>query len=717
MIKRLVATVFAMFFLTLFSASFAAENEPVKQLDEEGESPRVSTKDKGGISMNFSGTDIAVLIKYVSEMTGKNFVVDGKVQGKVTILSPKKVSKEEAYKVFESILAVYGFSAVPAGDVIKIVPTTDAKTLGGATMDKSTPLSPSVRDQMVTRLIPLIYITADNMVNTLRPLVSPSSYIAPYQPSNTIIVVDQSSNVERLLSIIEKLDVEGRETTMTFLPLKYATVKDIAAKITSLLGQQPGKPQLPQSEAGNMVLAEDRLNSLIVVGNEAYLKKVKLIVAQLDVEPPPGRQMMHVVSMHHANAPELATVLNNILAGEQRRTGGQPQDLAAVTPDKATNSLIITSSQEQFVNIRKILDSLDIQRRQVFVEAIIFEIRADKAKQFGIEWRSTQNLNNTGVSVIGGTNFGNINAAAANPLAAAGQNGLMVGAVNGTISYGGTTFANIGALISALQSDTDVNIISTPTLLTTDNEDARLFVGQNVPFLSSSAQTTGGTPIVNVQRQDIGTMLRITPSISENKFVRLKIFTEISSVSPTQLAKAQDIITFKRTAETVVVVRDAQNVVLGGLIQDQSQDVENKVPLLGSIPLIGWLFKSISTQVIKTNLLIFLTPHIINTSEEMDDVTGRNMDLLGKIGGPKVEPGVKPGHGIGIPNKDSMLQTPPSPEEPKNAKPQSTPARPEVKKEEIMEPGYPSPEEPKEPEKPAPDSTPADNANGAEKQK
>ncbi|MBI3581427.1 MAG: hypothetical protein HY098_05040 [Nitrospinae bacterium] len=235
--------------------------------------------------------------------------------------------------------------------------------------------------------------------------------------------------------------------------------------------------------------------------------------------------------------------------------------------------------------------------------------------------------------------------------------GLVIGAVDGTITFGGVTFANIGALLTALQSDTDVNILSTPNLLTTDNEEAKLFVGQNVPFLQSSAQTTGGTPIVNVQRQDIGTIMKLTPSISENRFVRLKLYTETSSVSPTQLVKAQDIITFKRTAETVVVVKDSQNIIIGGLIQDQVQDVENKVPYLGSIPILGWLFKSVSKQTTKTNLLIFLTPHIIDSVQDMDEITSKNMNMLEKIGGQKLEPGVKPGHGIG-PSHSSAPETP-----------------------------------------------------------
>ncbi|MBI5637256.1 MAG: type II secretion system secretin GspD [Nitrospinae bacterium] len=593
-----------------------------------------------GISMNFSNADITMVVKYISEMTGKNFIVDAKVQGKVTILSPRKVSREEAYKVFESILEVYGYAAVPSGGVIKIVPIAQARLMGG-TGARGGALSAEMRDSMITQLIPLKYVGADNMVNALRPLIPPTSYIAAYAQSNTLIIVDMESNLKRLGDIVERLDVEGREAAMTVLPLKYASAKDIAAKINNLLGKgQPGVP-VPAGQEPQTIIADERLNALIVLGNEFFAGKVKRLTAQLDVESPPGRHEVNVIYLNNASAEDLAKVVNQILQSEKKAAPppGQPpgQETVFVTPDKATNALIITGSPEQFLSVKRVIDRLDIPRKQVFVEALIFEVQADKASKFGVEWRTTSDFNKSGVQGIGGTNFGNINGVAQNPVTGMAGQGLVVGVVDGVVNFGGQTYANVGALVHALRTDTDVNILSTPNILTTDNEEAEIFVGSNVPFVKSTAQTTGATPIENIERQDIGITLKVKPQISESDFVKLHIFQEISSIAPTQLDKAKDIITFKRNAKTVVVVHDQQNVVIGGLMQENIQDVENKVPLLGDIPLLGWLFKSKSKQRTKTNLMIFLTPHIIKTVAEMERITTTRQKRMESTESPLLE--------------------------------------------------------------------------------
>lgn len=592
-----------------------------------------------GISMNFSNADITMVVKYISEMTGKNFIVDAKVQGKVTILSPRKVSKEEAYKVFESILEVYGYAAVQAGGVIKIVPIAQARLMGG-TSTHSGELSPDMRDNMVTQLIPLKYVGAENMVNTLRPLIPPTSYIASYAQSNTLIIVDMESNIHRLGDIVGRLDVEGREAAMTVLQLKHASAKDVTVKINSLLGKGPGTPPTPPGQEPQAVIADDRLNALIILGNEFFANKVKRLAEQLDVESPPGRHEINVIYLNNASSEDMAKVVNQILQAEKKAgVPGQPpgQETVFVTADKATNSLIVTGSPEQFITVKQVIDKLDIPRKQVFVEALIFEVQADKSSKFGVEWRTTTDVNQPGVQGIGGTNFGHINTVAENPITGMAGQGMVVGVVDGTINFGGKTFANIGALMTALRTDTDVNILSTPNILTTDNEEAEIFVGSNVPFVKSTAQTTGATPIENIERQDIGITLKVKPQISESDFVKLNIFQEISSIAPTQLDKAKDIITFKRTAKTVVVVHDTQNVVIGGLMQENIQEVENKVPLLGDIPLLGWLFKNKSKQRAKTNLMIFLTPHIIKTVSDMERITSARQQRMENTQSPLLE--------------------------------------------------------------------------------
>ena len=588
------------------------------------------------VSMDFVNVDIAVVVKYISELTQKNFVIDEKVQGKVTIISPRKVTKDEAYKVFESILEVYGFASIPTGSVIKIVPIAEARQKPGK-VQIGPQVTRELRDQMVTQLIPLKSVSASELIKIIRPLIPPTSYIAAYAPSNTLILVDLAANRSRILSIIEKLDVEGVESKVTVHRLRHASATDLAKKISSLLG----KSGLPKGGAklGEQfnVIADDRLNAVIIAGNNLYVDKVMNLISQLDVESPPGRQEINVVYLKNAEADELAKVINNIAEGikQRDRKGTKRAPVAArekiiVTADVATNSLLITAAPEDFATLKRVIEQLDIPRKQVFVEALIFEISSDDSLKFGVEWRTTSDFTESGVQGIGGTNFGNINSVAANPFSAG--TGLTVGVVDGLINFGGSTFANIGGLVHALKTETGINILSTPNILTTDNQEAEIFVGENVPFIKTTTITSDGQPIESIERKDIGIKLRIKPQINESNYVTLDIYQEISSVRPTQVGiDASDIITAKRTTETTVTVKNGQNIIIGGLIKEDVQDTVNKVPILGDIPILGWLFKSTSKQRVKTNLMVFLTPHIINRTEDLTSITEKKRKLMEKL--------------------------------------------------------------------------------------
>ncbi|GMT41816.1 MAG: type II secretion system protein GspD [bacterium] len=581
------------------------------------------------VSMDFVNVDIAVVVKYISELSGKNFVIDEKVQGKVTIISPKKVSKEEAYKVFESILEVYGFVAVSSGSVIKIVPIAEARQKPGL-VQIGPKISEELRDQMVTQLITLKSVSADNLVNVIRPLIPSTSYVAAYTPSNTLILVDMASNRTRILKIIHKLDVEGVESFVTVHKLKHASAKDLAMKIGAVLKKSKvGKGKRTAADDFN-VIADERINALIIVGNDFYVSKVKSIINQLDVKAPPGRQEIHVVYLKNADAEEMSKVINQLAIGmrsaakSQRSAPGVPKGSSrrgkiTVTADKATNSLVITASPEDFVTLKDIIEDLDVPRKQVFVEALIFEISEDNTKKFGIEWRTTSNFTDSGVQGIGGTNFGTIGDIATNPLAAG--SGLVLGIVDGTIEYGGQTFLNIGGLVQALQSESGVNILSTPNLLTTDNVEAEIFVGENVPIKKSTALTTGATPLVSIERLDVGILLKVKPQINESDFVKLEIYQEISDFRIVAVGDQSDVIISKRSAKTTVTVQNNQNIVIGGLIKNGTQESIKKVPFLGDIPILGWLFKSKEKIHTRTNLFIFLTPHIINNYEDIKKVT------------------------------------------------------------------------------------------------
>jgi len=615
-------------------------------------------KDNGLVSLDFNDVDIKLFIKAMSDFTGRNFVVDEQVRGKVTIISPKKVLPSEAMKVFESTLAVYGYSLVESGEVIKVMPLVEAKQLGPFRSG-----APDVSDKVVTMLIPLTYSKGDMMINTLRPLLPVTSFITYHQDTNTILIVDFAANVEKLRNIMEKLDVPGQEEIITVRRLSFAGAKEMADKISQLfrkggaggrtiMGQNrpvpgmPGQPMSPTIQYTNQsepqIISDERINAIIIVASKPATEKLTTLIDALDVPAPLGQGRINVYYLRNADAEELAKVLTNVVndSGGKTTQGGKRPNAPgvprgplpvpgtsgtlslmgdiSVTPDKATNSLVITASKEDFTTLKEVIDKLDKRRRQVFVEALIMEVTTDKTRKFGIEWRTTSNFTEPGAKGIGGTNFGNINKVAENPLDS--PQGLVIGVVDGILSWGGVDFLNIGALMHALQTESGINILSTPNILTTDNEKAEIVVAQNVPFVTGESQNTGGTTLTTIERKNIGITLKIKPQISESEVVKLEVYQEISSISPTQLEKAKDLITFTRSVETTVVVSDGQNVVIGGLIREDLNDVESKVPLLGDIPLLGWLFKYRSKQKQKTNLLVFLTPHIIYDDAQMQEL-------------------------------------------------------------------------------------------------
>lgn len=597
------------------------------------------------VNLDFNDVDIKLLVKFIAEITGKNFVVDEKVKGKVTIISPQMVTAGEALKTLESTLEVYGYSLIEAGRVTKVVPAMEAKLKGSFK-----PGVTDVGDRIITRLAPLSHIKADEIVNTLRPLVPSYSFIGVFASTNTVIIVDYASNVEKLMAIISQMDTPTHEEVISLFQLKYAGAKEIAEKIEKIFkGRSSGRgavtatsmpsgaPLVPQPGAqfggpqDVLVIPDDRINAIVVTANKNVTAQILSLIEKLDVRPPAGKGNINVRYLKNGDAESLAKVLMNLTqttqAGAQPQAGraGAPgqavkfQDKITITPDKATNSLVITASIEDFETLDQVIEKLDIRRKQVFVEALIMEVTTDKAKQFGIEWRTTSNFTQSGVQGIGGTNFGNINSVAQNPLNS--PQGLAVGVVDGIISFGGKDFLNIGALLHALESEQGINVLSTPNIMTTDNEEAEIVVARNVPFQTSQSQTTGGNTVSTFERKNIGITLKIKPQISESDDVRLAVYQEISSVLPVEEQLAKDIMTFTRSIKTTVLVRDSQNIVIGGLISDDLRDTEVKVPLFGDLPVLGWLFKSMKKQKTKTNLLVFITPHIITRAEDMDKIT------------------------------------------------------------------------------------------------
>jgi len=651
--------------------------------------------ESGLVSLDFVDADIRDVIKAISEMTGKNFLIDKTVQGKITIISPTKVTPEEAYEIFLSILDVNGFTVVKSGKVYKIITKDDARKAPLSLYEVIPPMS----EAFITQLIPLEHVSATEIANTFRDMVSKGGAMTAYVPSNTLIVTDTASNIRRLLEIVGKLDVEGTEQDIVVIPLKYAPAELLAEQILQLFEEeQPTTTRrritpttrtrsktrqestTPQA-AITKIIPDTRTNSLIVSANKLGLQRIQELVKLLDVPIPGGEGKIHVIYLQNADAEELAATIQALFGGgvgpsrtstsKSRTKGGTPSGLGGlssagglssllsaggistsqiagkssggamvaeleggirIAADPPTNSLLIYASNRDFQILKEVIEKLDIPRRQVFVEALIIEISLDKTRELGLELRTPFNPESSGTQFYGGTGFGGIQQAQQNPL---GFSGLAIGAVDGTITFGGQTYPNIGALFRALQSDKDVNVLSTPTILTMDNEEAEIVVADNIPFVTGQIFTPGlEGPTTTIERQDIGIKLQLVPQISEGDYVKLNIYQEVSNVteSPEGLSAANvGVTTSKRSATTTVVVKDNQTVVIGGLIKDYAQLAEQKVPLLGDIPIIGFLFKSQKKKVNKTNLLIFITPHIARDARDLADVTKRRYQKLEKF--------------------------------------------------------------------------------------
>lgn len=655
---------------------------------------------KGGtIHLNFRNADIVQIINLMSELTGKNFLVDDKVRGKITIIAPKPVTAEEAYQVFLSVLEIQGFTVVPQGPIIKIIPSRDVKDNPIPTgVDSSRPFS-STSDVFVTQLIPLDFADVNEVRGLLTPLVSKESSLLAYTPTNTLILTDTASNIGRLLKIIRAVDVESPTPVFKVVALKHAQAEPLANSLRTALeglaasgstdggGASPAPPggevpaasrarRSPQGTSGQKtqkgprIIPDTRTNSLVLIATRTDMVVAEDLIAKLDVPTPEGRGQIHVYYLKHANAEELAQVLT-AQAGEITRTlsppstpgadGQRPPSATPSTPgitpppgaqttstapprrqgvsggttpsgisivaDKPTNALVITASPEAYAVLRDIIQKLDIRRSQVLVESLIAEVSLNRAQNLGVEWRV---INNTSDSVFAGSTgsgqtgvLSGASGGLTDALSAlGGAPGLLLGILRNRIRVGDNEVLNIPLLIRAFQGDSDVNILATPNLLTTDNEEAKIFIGENRPFLRQAQDTPSGGIVSTVRSfdfKDVGISLQLTPQISQGKTVRLKLSQEVTAfVSEAELGAP---VTTQRKTTTTVIVDNDQTIVIGGLIQNDVNDAKTQVPCLGNIPLFGWAFKQTSSQRRKTNLLIFLTPHIVSTSEDIDRVT------------------------------------------------------------------------------------------------
>jgi general secretion pathway protein D len=648
--------------LCLTSPSAAQERAPAR---ERAAGPDV-------VVLRFVNADIEGVVKAVSEITGRNFVLDPRVKGTINIVSAKPVPRGFVYDVFLSALRLQGFAAVEDRGVVKIVPEADAKLHAGPTSAPGDPARAG-GDRIETRVFTLKHESALQMVPVLRPLIGAANAITAYPSTNALVITDYANNLERLERIIDSIDQPGGGDPVV-IPLQYASAVDVAATAGRLFAEAPQAAGAAADSAQRFTLVADaRSNSLLVrAGDPARLARLQKFVALLD-SPGNAGGNIHVVYLKNAEAVKLAEILRAIYQGD----GGGPAvpraglsaaapgapapmsatPLAAAAPpgqpaygpagapaqgtgapgiiqaDPATNSIIITAPDAVYNNLRAALDKLDVRRAQVYVEALIAEITADKAAEFGIQWQDLNGLGKTSAQAFGGTNFGgagqNIIGISQNPATA--SRGLNIGIVKGQVTIPGVgEILNLGVLVRALETDANANILSTPTLLTLDNEEAAIVIGQNVPFITGqyalSGAATTPTPFQTVERRDVGLTLRVRPQISEGGTVRLQIYQEVSSIQDT--TNPAGVITNKRAVGSTVLVDDGQIVVIGGLIQDTVADGVQKIPVLGDIPLLGGLFRYKTRSHTKTNLMIFLKPTLVRDSRRADAYTSERYDYI-----------------------------------------------------------------------------------------
>lgn len=587
-------------------------------------------------TVNLKETDIQELIKFVSEATGTTIVVDPAVKGKVKVVSSKPVSSSELYDLFLSILEVHGYTAVRSGGIVRVIPSKDARS---APVSVRGAEDVGGNDEYVTQVFNLENISAAKLIPVLRPLVPQQAHMAAYAPSNAIIISDIASNINRIRDIIERMDKSAIQKT-EIVKLKYAVAEDIVGMLDKL-----NKSEAKQSgalEPDVLLVADSRTNSVLINGDELERSRIHKLVAYLDT-PLEQSGNVKVVYLEYAQASELAEVLTRVMQNISRLGTGDgkkvtnAKNTSTIEADEGTNSLIITADTDEMASLETVIQRLDIRRAQVLVEAIIVEMEVIDGQDLGLQWLFADDSGAYGSNINAGDVRARNIASALLPAAADDGTssdpdlGDLAGALASTPGFSlgwGTISDNLSmtVILNALEEQQNANILSTPSLLTLDNEEAYITVGQNVPFVTGSYTNTGTggdgatNPFQTIQRENVGITLKVTPHINEGDSVVLEIEQEVSSLSGLSVV-ASDLITNERKVQTKVLAADRRMVVLGGLIKEDVQDSTQKVPLLGDIPFLGRLFRSDAVKNTKTNLIIFIRPTIIRDSEQMEGAT------------------------------------------------------------------------------------------------
>ncbi|MFQ5480231.1 MAG: type II secretion system secretin GspD [Thermodesulfobacteriota bacterium] len=600
----------------------------------------------GNIAMNFHDVEISTVVRFISETTGKNFIYDNRLKGKITIIAPRELSRAEAFDLFVSVMELKGFTVINTGSAYRVSPLSMIKQ-GPVAVSKGKERPLRANELYMARLIPLEHLTPGDLLPVLTPIVSRQGYMAAFGTSNSILILDTARNINKILKVVEYLDIKGISSPSELVMLKYAMAEEMVETLNKYKSGggkgvvMAGQPPMSPLASKKIAIAVKRLNAVIIIGNDAERQKLRDLITLLDVRPSEVRSRINVYYLENADAGELAKTLEKVMSSapsSTMTTGGKPKKPVKVqsrftypiviTPDVDTNSLIIMAQPDDYLSLVDVIKQLDRRPSQVYVEAMIVEVSVDRARDLGTKWRLAAEQNGAPVTIGG---FGSVDSSTMSNIVS-GLAGFSLGGVGNLFDFtarqpdGSTvTLGTQGFSVLFNLSDFKdvVNVLSTPQILTSDNQEAEIVVGDNVPFLSSlerSSSTTNQPVLQSIERKDVGVTLKIKPQISKGEYIKLDIYQEISSVTPTtQTAgvSASDIITSKRSAKTTVVVKDRQTIVIGGLIQDKIVKNDTRVPVLSKIPLLGWLFKSTTKSKEKTNLLVYLTPTIVRDFDDL----------------------------------------------------------------------------------------------------
>ena len=605
-------------------------------LTDKARAEKDSEQGRETVNMDFDQVNIKVFIKFISKLTDKNFVIDDKVRGKVTVLSPSPVTVEEAYKVFQSVLEVHGYTTIPSGNVTKITRTVDARHKDVPTSSKQA-IQSKPGDNVITQIIPLEHANSSHVRKILVPMVSKQGLLVGYDPTDTLILTDYESNVQRIKKIIREVDVKTFKGEISIVQLQNASAKKLTQNISKLLGKN--KRRQTSFQLGKVKLIPDeRTNSIVILANKEDTTRLNNIIDKLDRPAPQSQTNIRVVSLANAQAAKMAEVLSSLAKGKTDKKGKKLiSENVSIVADKPSNSLVIIAEPREFNNLMPIIQKLDSPRKQVYIEAAIIEVSSNDSLNFGLNWQGGGEINNGEDGFAFGSSNGFVDPRADNAFKSASNNlgasGLSFGMLSFPFTYDGKKYFSLGSFLNISETDNQVNIISTPQLMTMENEEAKVVIAENRPFTTSREITDNEREYSNIEYKDVGVTLKVTPLINNKGWIKMELFQEVSRVD-TQVTQETGLTTpttKKRTAETTVSVKDGRTVVIAGLMQNKNSNTETKIPLLGDIPLLGYLFKNITNENRRTNLMIFITPKVVQTPEDAESMTEQKSRILDQI--------------------------------------------------------------------------------------